>query len=48
MFFVTLRKMKSKIYNKLIDFQIYTRNLSNQKIKYICLKKELEGNILDR
>lgn len=48
MFFVLLIKIKEEIYNKLVDFRIWIEKLTDRKIKYIYLGKELKNYVFDR
>lgn len=47
MFFVLLIKTKGEIYDKLMDFRAWIKNLADRKIKYIYFERELRSNALD-
>lgn len=47
MFSILLIKTKGEIYDKLIDFRIWIKNLLDRKIKCICLRRKLRSNIFD-
>ena len=47
MFFVLPVKIKGEIYDKLVDFWTWIKNLADRKIKYICSKGELKSNAFD-
>ena len=47
MFYVLPMKTKGKIYDKFVDFRTWIANLSNRKIKCICLGGELRSNAFE-
>lgn len=47
MFFLLPIKTKREIYDKLIDFWTWIKNLADRKIKCIYSRRELRSNALD-
>lgn len=47
MFCVLPIETKREINNKLLNFQIEIKNLLNQKIKYIYLRRKMRNNAFD-